>query len=73
MVFWTVEMLLPFLKLILKEETYFLNINPLLVTYSWEGLLTKKITLRKGFYDISDQNGGLVCTQPLSVITAFRR
>lgn len=34
--------------------------KPYLMTYHWKGLLTIKIrTLRKGSYDIHDQNGGL--------------
>lgn len=38
-----------------------------LVTYHWEGLLTRKIiSLRKGFYDIPGQNGDL------SNFTGFR-
>lgn len=56
MIFLGMKMFLP----VLKWETFIVFSNPYLVTYHWNVIHTRKIMkLRKGFYDIPVQNGGL--------------
>lgn len=47
------------MKMFVKGGTIFLNINPYIVTNHVKGLLPEKMALRKSFYDIPGQNGGL--------------